>query len=161
MTATIAEGLAFLPRRQRLATGGIAGTVTIWDIPIAVAVSRLRYSEPIWATAVSPDGTLIAVLRHADGARDSTVEVRDLRSGKPLYTRTISPDSAFYPVLSFSGDGRTLVASGCCSRPVDGGRLGRTVGCATIPPHDRAKRHDVRVLAGRSDTGRRHRRRDT
>jgi len=112
----IAEGLAFLPGRQRLATGGVAGTVTVWDVPSREAVSRLRYSEPVWATAVSPDGTLIAALRHADGARDSHVEVRDLRSGEPLYTRTISPDSAFYPGLSFSGDGRTLVASGCCSR---------------------------------------------
>ena len=42
------------------------------------------------------------------------MEVRDLASGETLYTRTIR----FAPGgVSFSGDGRALVASGCC----DGG----------------------------------------
>ena len=109
----IADGLAFLPGGQRLATGGIAGTVTIWDLASQAPVDRLRFSEPVWATAVSPDGTLVAVQRHAHRARDSHVEVRDLRSGERLYTHTIS--SGQFAGLAFSGDGRTLVASGCCS----------------------------------------------
>jgi hypothetical protein len=43
--------------------------VTIWDVASGEAVRELRYSEPVVATAVSPDGTTIAVLRHAEGAR--------------------------------------------------------------------------------------------
>jgi WD40 repeat protein len=45
--------------------------------------------------------------------RDANVEVRDLRSDEPLYTRAVS--SGFFVGPSFSGDGRALVASGCCS----------------------------------------------
>jgi WD40 repeat protein len=111
-----AEALAFLPGGQRLATGGSAGTVTVRDVRSGAVVTRLRYPEPVLATAVSSDGRSIAVLRHAEGARDSHVEVRDARSGKPRYTRTISSDSGFNPGLSFSGDGRTLLASACCGR---------------------------------------------
>jgi class 3 adenylate cyclase/WD40 repeat protein len=107
----IAEGLAFLPGGRRLATGGIGASVTIWDLPSRTVVRRLRFSEPVWATAVSPAGTLVAVQRQASGGRDSHVEVRDLRSGETLYTHTIRFGLGG---LSFSGDGRMLVASGCC-----------------------------------------------
>ncbi|HSD79771.1 MAG TPA: PQQ-binding-like beta-propeller repeat protein, partial [Solirubrobacteraceae bacterium] len=111
-----AEALAFLPGGRRLATGGSAGTVTLWDVRAGEVAGRLRYTEPVVATAVSPDGGLIAVLRGAEGARDSRVEVRDLRSGESRYTRTISSGPGFSPGLAFSGDGRTLVASACCGR---------------------------------------------
>ena len=70
---------------------------------------RLPFAEPILATAVSPDGTLIAVQRQAEGARNAHVEVRDFRSDKTLYTRTIGFGRG---ALAFSGDGRTLIASG-------------------------------------------------
>jgi WD40 repeat protein len=113
----VAEGLAFLPGGRRLATGGVAGKVTIRDLPSRTVVRRLRFSEPVRATAVSPDGTLIAVQRQA-GQRDSHVEVRDLRSGETLYTHTVrfglSGLGAVGVGLTFSGDGRMLVASGCC-----------------------------------------------
>ena len=69
---------------RRLATGGTAGTVTIWDLPSRTVVRRLRFPEPVWATAVSPDETLIAVLRRADRQPDAHVEVRDLASGATL-----------------------------------------------------------------------------
>ncbi len=107
------SGLAFLSG-GRLATAGPDGTVRIWDVRSRAVVRRLRFTERIVAIAVSPDETLIAVQRLAPGAPDTHVEVRDLASGKTLYTRTIryAPGG-----VSFSGDGRALVASGCC----DGG----------------------------------------
>jgi len=106
-----AEALAFVPGGRRLATGGTAGTVTIWDLPSRAVVRRLRFAEPVWATAFSPDGTLIAVQRQAEGAQEAHVELRDLGSGKTLYTRTIDFGWA---LLAFSRDGRTVIASGCC-----------------------------------------------
>jgi WD40 repeat protein/class 3 adenylate cyclase/tRNA A-37 threonylcarbamoyl transferase component Bud32 len=112
----VAEGLAFLPGGRRLATGGIAGSVTIWDLPSETVARRLRhYAEPVRTTAVSPDGTLVAVQRQADGARDSHVEVRDLRSDETLYTDTVGFGLEWPGGLSFSRDGRMLVASGCCA----------------------------------------------
>jgi WD40 repeat protein len=108
----LAEALAFLPGGTRLATGGLAGTVTVRDVRSGRVARRLRYPESVWATAVSPDGALIAALLHAEGGRESHVEVRDLRSGRRLFTRTLLPESA--PALSFTRDGRTLVASSCC-----------------------------------------------
>ena len=105
-------GLAFFPDGRRLASGGPTGTVRIWDVSSRAVVRRLRFVEPVGAVAVSPDGTLIAVQRHAAAAPDSRVEVRDLVSGKTLYTRPIR----FEPGgLSFSADNRALVASGCCN----------------------------------------------
>ena len=110
----LAEGLAFLPGGRRLATGGTAGSVTIWDVPSRAVVRRLRFSEPVWSTAVSPDGALIAVQRRAPDARESHVEVRDLRSDETLYTRTIGFGLEWQGGVSFSPDGSMLVASGCC-----------------------------------------------
>jgi WD40 repeat protein len=108
----LANGLAFLPD-GRLATGGIAGSVTIWDLARHRSVRRLHYSEPVWSTAVSPDGTLLAVTRQAEGSRDAHVEVRDLASGRALYTRRIRFGLG---ELYFSHDGRELVSLGCCNR---------------------------------------------
>lgn len=107
----VAEGLAFLPGGRRLATGGIGASVTVWDLRSRTVVRQLRFSEPVGATAVSRDGTMVAVQRQTSGGRDSHVEVRDLRSGGTLYTHTIRFGLGG---LSFSGDGRMLVASGCC-----------------------------------------------
>ena len=108
---TPAEALAMFAGGRRLASGGTAGTVTIWDLPTRTVVRRLRFLEPVWATAVSPDETLIAVLRQAESGADVHVEVRDLASDATRYTRTIR----FGPGgVAFSADGSTLIASGCC-----------------------------------------------
>jgi WD40 repeat protein len=102
---------AFVPGGRRLATGGDAGTVTIWDVPKRAIVQRLRYREPVVWVAVSPDGTLLAVQRQSPGAQDAHVEVRSLRTGRTIYTRTTRFGAGG---LAFTGDGRELVASGCC-----------------------------------------------
>jgi WD40 repeat protein len=107
----LAIGIAFTSDGRRLVTGGIAGTVTIWDVATRAVVRRLRFAAPVYATAISPDGRLLAVIRHAAGERDARVEVRALVSGATLYTRTVRGGAGD---LRFSEDGRALFASGCC-----------------------------------------------
>jgi WD40 repeat protein len=105
------SALAFFSGGRRLAAGGLAGSVTIWDVKSHAVVRRLRFAEPVQATAVSPDGSLIAVQQWAESAPDTRVEVRDLASGRTLYTRTVRSGPGG---IAFSGDGGSLVASGCC-----------------------------------------------
>jgi WD40 repeat protein len=107
----VATGLAFTSDGRQLVTGGIAGTVTIWNAATGALVRRLRFEAPVFATAISPDARLLAVTRQADGARDAQVEVRELASGAMLFTRTIRGGAGD---LQFSRDGRTLFALGCC-----------------------------------------------
>ena len=108
---SIANGVAFTRDGERLVTGGIAGTVTIWDVATHAAVRRLRFAAPVFTTAVSPDGRLLAVTRQADDENDARVEVRNLTTGARLYTHTVRGGAGD---LQFSRDGRVLFASGCC-----------------------------------------------
>jgi WD40 repeat protein/class 3 adenylate cyclase/tRNA A-37 threonylcarbamoyl transferase component Bud32/energy-coupling factor transporter ATP-binding protein EcfA2 len=107
-----ADGLSFSPDGKRLATGGTAGSVTIWDMASGAVVDRLRYADPVSWTAISPDGRLLATQRQATGAADSTVEVRELPSGRPLFSRTVRFGAG---EMQFSRDSRVLFASGCCA----------------------------------------------
>ena len=108
-----ADGLSFSSDGRRLATGGTAGSVTIWDPASGAVVDRLRYADPVLWTTISPDGRLLAVQRQATGAADSTVEVRELPSGRRLFSRTVRFGAG---ELQFSRDSRVLFASGCCEQ---------------------------------------------
>ncbi len=149
-----AEAIAFVRGGRRFATGGTAGTVTVRDVASRQEVGRLRFPDPVWAIAVSPDGALIAALQQADGANDARVEVRDVSSGTTLYTRTIG----FGPGgIGFTGDGSTLIASGCCDSGVDADRVERPLGGTTIRTGRRAGGPGFRGVAGRPDGRRRSR----
>jgi WD40 repeat protein len=108
-----AEALAFFPDGRRLATGGIAGRVTLWDVQARRVLRTIRFPAPVWWVAVSPDGRRLAVqMRTADRPR-SRVEVRDVASNRVLYSRTITIERG-RGGLFFSPDGRRLSAPGCC-----------------------------------------------
>ena len=77
-------------------------------------MDRLRFSEPVVAVAVSPDGRLLAVQRLRENASDAHVEVRDLGSEQTVRTHTLRFGGGD---LAFTPDGKLLVATGCC----DGG----------------------------------------
>ena len=111
-----AEPMAFTPDGRRLVTGGIAGTVTIWDVRSRAVVRRLRFSGPVAAVAVSPDGRLLAIQREAGKRRDLRVDVRDLRSGRTVRTHRLRFGVGRFGVgqLEFTDDGRVLVAVDCC-----------------------------------------------
>ena len=109
----VAGGLSFSSDGRRLATGGTAGSVTIWDPASGAVLDRLRYADPVSWTAISPDGRLLAAQRQAPGAADSFVDVRELPSGRPLFSHRVGFGLGG---LQFSHDSRVLFALGCCEQ---------------------------------------------
>ena len=87
--------------------------MTIWDPESGAALDRLRYPDPVWWTAISPDGRLLAAQRQAEGADDSFVDVRELPWGRPLFSRRVRFGTGG---LQFSRDSRVLFGLGCCQQ---------------------------------------------
>jgi WD40 repeat protein/energy-coupling factor transporter ATP-binding protein EcfA2 len=107
------EALAFFPDGRRLATGGIAGRVTLWDVHARRVLRTIRFADPVWWVAVSPDGRRLAVQTRRPTAAWSRVEVRDVDSNRVLYSRMITIERG-RGGLFFSPDSRRLAAPGCC-----------------------------------------------
>ena len=101
------------PDGRRLATGGIAGRVTLWDVHARKVLRTIRFPEPVWWVAVSPDGGRLAVQSRTAVNPRSRVEVRDVASNRVLYSRMITIDRG-RGGLFFSPDGRRLAVPGCC-----------------------------------------------
>jgi WD40 repeat protein len=105
------DALAFFPDGRRLAVGGLNGRLNLWDLRTREVERTLRYDDPVYWAAVSPDGELLAVETQADGSPDARVEVRDLAADEVLYSRPVPHGRGS---LYFSPDGERLAAVGCC-----------------------------------------------
>jgi WD40 repeat protein/class 3 adenylate cyclase/tRNA A-37 threonylcarbamoyl transferase component Bud32 len=155
----LSEPMAFTPDGRRLVTGGIAGTVTIWDVRSRAVVRRLRFSGPVAAVAVSRGGRLLAIQRQGPKGRESRVEVRDLRSGRTVRTHRLRFGVGLFGAgqLAFTPDGRVLVSSDCC-RGREGSRaVGWDVRSGAplfdVPATAFAPSPDSQVIAAGSDDG--------
>jgi WD40 repeat protein/class 3 adenylate cyclase/tRNA A-37 threonylcarbamoyl transferase component Bud32/energy-coupling factor transporter ATP-binding protein EcfA2 len=107
----ISAAIAFTPDGRTVVTGGINRRVTFWDVATGGVTRTLRLSDPVWWTAVSPDGKLVAVQTSpADDTRNRIVVVR-ISTGQVLQSHEVSygPNG-----VEFSPDGRELFALGCC-----------------------------------------------
>ena len=100
------DAYAFTPEGS-LVTGGAAGTVTLWNVASRAAETTLDFGDPVRGAAYAPQGRLLAVVHHADGAARAQIDVRELPSGERRYTLTA--EQGVYD-LRFSPDGRLLVA---------------------------------------------------
>jgi WD40 repeat protein len=87
--------------------------VTLWDVHARKVLRTIRYAEPVWWLAVSPDGRRLAVQTRTAVSPRSRVEVRDVASNRVLYSRTVTIDRG-RGGLFFSPDGRRLAVPHCC-----------------------------------------------
>ena len=108
----IANALSFMPGGRTLVTGGVNGRVTFWNVGTGSVTRTLRFSDPVYLSAISPDGSVLAVQTQADKSPDTHVEMRSVATGKVLLNRVVPHG---YAGLEFTRDGRELVALGCCA----------------------------------------------
>jgi WD40 repeat protein len=113
-----ADAMAFFPDGRTLATGGISGSVTLWDVRTRSPRRTILFSDPVWWVAVSPDGELMAVQTQAQNSQSSTVEVRKVDSGEVAFSKRVPYGKG---MVSFSPDGRRLAALGCGGAVACGG----------------------------------------
>lgn len=89
----------------QVASGGIDGTVRLWDARTGEALRTLDAGGEVYAVALSPDGGLVAA------GHGTQVTAWTLPGGRRAWTRELN---GYASALAFSPDGRTLAA---LSRP--------------------------------------------
>jgi WD40 repeat protein len=108
----VANAIAFSPDGRTLATGGVAGTLTLWNVSTRSVLRVIKIGQPVWWTAMSPDGRLLAIQSQRQGSAASQVEVRPVTGGPPRWTHDLPNGNGG---LYFSPNGRMVAALGCCA----------------------------------------------
>jgi WD40 repeat protein len=97
---------AVTPDGRTLVSGGLDGSLQVWDLP--GGRSRLRWQaspDPILAVAVSPDGRTFA-----SGESDGTVRLWEIATGRER--GRLATDQGRVYALCFAPDGRQLATGG-------------------------------------------------
>jgi WD40 repeat protein len=107
----ITAAISFMPDGRTLVTGGLNRRVTFWALNSGRVTRTLRFAQPVWWTAASPDGRLLAVQTGPPDGSDNRVEVVRISTGTVLQSHAVpyGPNG-----VEFTHDGRELVALGCC-----------------------------------------------
>ena len=105
----IAQAIAFAPGGRTLVAGGTNRRVVFWDIRTGRVTRTLRFGDPVWRTAVSPDGKLLAVETQANPGANNRVEVVRISTGQVVLSHALSYGSNG---VEFTPDGSELVALG-------------------------------------------------
>ena len=80
-----AAAISFMPDGRTLVTGGVNGQVSFWAVDSGRVTRTLRFAQPVWWTAASPDGRLLAVQTGPADGSDNRVELVRIvhRQGPP------------------------------------------------------------------------------
>ena len=100
------RAVAFMRTGRELVTGSWDGTVRLWNLESdRQSEVLMRYTDSIYAMAVSPDGATLA-----SGGTDGTVKLFDLNTRR----ERVALKGHTGPVMSlaFSRDGKLLVSGG-------------------------------------------------
>ena len=103
--------IAFTPDGRTVVTGGVNRRVTFWDTATGRPTRTLRFTDPVWWVAVSPDGKLLAVQTWANSSSVTHVVEVQLATGKVVQSHTVAHGPSG---VEFSPAGRELFALGCC-----------------------------------------------
>ena len=103
--------IAFTPDGRTVVTGGVNRRVTFWDAATGRPTRTLRFTDPVWWLAVSPDGKLLAVQTWANSSPVTHVVEVQLATGKVVQSHTVAHGPSG---VEFSPAGRELFALGCC-----------------------------------------------
>jgi WD40 repeat protein len=95
--------VSFSPDSKRLVSGGMDGTVRVWDVSTGKELSPRRYPESGGHVTVSPDGTLLAT-----AGLDRHIRLWSAESGKEV--GRLSDASGWFSAVAFTPDGRGLIA---------------------------------------------------
>lgn len=109
-TATLGGGgavaVAFAPDGETIATGGTDGSVRLWDVAEARAVTAFTgHTDAVTSVAFAPDGRTLAT-----GGREGAVRLWDVATGRT--TATLDGDADAVYAVAFAPDGTTLAACG-------------------------------------------------
>ncbi|HYB30249.1 MAG TPA: protein kinase [Solirubrobacteraceae bacterium] len=106
-----AAAISFMPDGRTLITGGANRQLGFWDVNSGRVTRTLRFAQPVWWTAASPDGRLLAVQTGPADGPDNHVEVVRIATGAVLQSHALPYEPGG---VEFTHDGRELVALGCC-----------------------------------------------
>jgi len=111
------DGEALITSINRFEGGGgipmqpSSGAIQLWRAKNGRFLRELTtHTQPVWALAVSPDGTNLAAAQQGSGP-GATINLLDLASDSTRHTLVLGADISFVSSVAFSPDGRWLAAS--------------------------------------------------
>jgi eukaryotic-like serine/threonine-protein kinase len=96
--------VAFMPDGRCAVSGGIDGTIRIWDLESGKSLQKLQHGAVVWSVAVSRDGRYVFSAGSVPAGNSHVIKVWDLDAKKVI--RTFEGHQSDIGCLAISRDGR-------------------------------------------------------